>query len=510
MPANELMRLLCLCIIAQGCSTMGRRCCTVRSQGGQRGMGTFLRHGAGKKVKGILALRGGKEYSDFSESFQSSLEERIDPHELDQLLTDHLLFIDEDKAETVAMREGVQKEKNKEEEIPVLPSDEFKAGKMEEEGGVLRPLTERGLLTIEQHEDDGMWHLHWTSRVPNRASVGKLDILLLSGDGWIERLMDWKGEPVTGARIYRVGLNSTGRVYYFWMQEASIEVDDVLFNRVDHILNPPTYNESLEGFGWRWTSHLNISLSQGLHKALVGVRDANLELPNVPAAHDEQWRRVSEVQSHKYRQHWIVYNRMHPPQQAQDKVATPRLIPMGGKHPRFWEKDGATRITHWDPISITCPTPGAEIYYTFWPSIDYYWNVEDADETPCELSWEKYQGPFSLPLPYFFEEKGYEDWRVKAVAVKEGMTRSDVVAGEFAVVTHKEDLPKVRYDVHMRLRHVLENSSHPLFIEYDMRIRRACYARKKHWEAQLEKHASGEINEFTEQQEKQKHRQKQE
>jgi hypothetical protein len=62
------------------------------------------------------------------------------------------------------------------------------------------------------------------------ASAPQLDLLLLPGDAAIERVTEFNGHQVTGARVYRVSY-SDGAAYYFWMQEPSIETDDVFFNR---------------------------------------------------------------------------------------------------------------------------------------------------------------------------------------------------------------------------------------------------------------------------------------
>ena len=47
------------------------------------------------------------------------------------------------------------------------------------------------------------------------------------------------------------------------------------------------------------------------------------------------------------------------------RVAAPKFTPKGGEHWQWWEPGGATRVTHWDPITITCETPG-EIFDMVW------------------------------------------------------------------------------------------------------------------------------------------------
>ena len=70
----------------------------------------------------------------------------------------------------------------------------------------------------------------------------------------------------------------------------------------------------------------------------------------------------------------------------------------------WWEPGGATRVTHWDPVSITCSTPGAAIYYRVDVNYDEAWVDDDSDARPHRVKWERYHGPFALPRPGLFEE----------------------------------------------------------------------------------------------------------
>jgi hypothetical protein len=115
---------------------------------------------------------------------------------------------------------------------------EFRAGVMEVEGGGkrLRPRADKGVLSLESSESDGFMHLIWRRREPVSASSSAsvhtdLDLLLLPDDTKVERVLEFNGHAVSGARIYSISY-SDGDVYYFWMQEPSIEPDDVLFNRI--------------------------------------------------------------------------------------------------------------------------------------------------------------------------------------------------------------------------------------------------------------------------------------
>jgi len=116
------------------------------------------------------------------------------------------------------------------------------------------------------NQSDGRTHLMWKPReaaVPPSASSSpassprELDLLLLPNDAQMDRASDFNGHPVTAARIYRLSY-SDGDAYYFWMQEPSIESDDVFFNRVQHVLAPPVYTPDAPNKGWTWESDIHV------------------------------------------------------------------------------------------------------------------------------------------------------------------------------------------------------------------------------------------------------------
>ena len=92
----------------------------------------------------------------------------------------------------------------------------------------------------------------------------------------------------------------------------------------------------------------------------------------------------------------------------------------------WWEPGGATRVTHWDPVSITCSTPGAAIYYRVDVNYEEAWVDDDSDARPHHVKWERYDGPFALPRPGLFEETICEGYRIKAIAIKPNASDSEV------------------------------------------------------------------------------------
>jgi hypothetical protein len=283
---------------------------------------------------------------------------------------------------------------------------QFRAGVMrvEAEGKRLRPLPDKGVLLLEKSESDGFTHLLWTPREDavhtsgsgSASSQKAVDLLLLPGDTTISRVTEFSGHPVTGARIYSITYDD-GDAYYFWMQEPSIEADDVLFNRINHVLHPPLYASDTPEHGWTWESHILLSVRQGLHLSLVSARGEHVSPEHLPAGHtDEGWwaRRASAISRFCFLQ-WLPHGKQVAEERAAfraPQVAAPSFIPRGGDSWMWWEPGGATRVTHWDPISITCPTPGADIHYKVDINYDEAWALDNEDPEPYITKWKKYTG----------------------------------------------------------------------------------------------------------------------
>jgi hypothetical protein len=83
--------------------------------------------------------------------------------------------------------------------------------------------------------------------------------------------------------------------------------------------------------------------------------------------------------------HWEWRETLNP-----ETLNTKPLYP--GDHWEWWELGGATRVTHWDPISITCETPGARIWCIYQENYDGIWDSDDEDDTPVEAKWFEYTG----------------------------------------------------------------------------------------------------------------------
>ena len=277
---------------------------------------------------------------------------------------------------------------------------EFRAGVMqvEADGKRLRPLPAKGVLFLEASDADGLTHLMWKPREaagPASASFSpastpsELDLLLLPDDAQMDRVSDFNGHPVTAARIYRLSY-SDGDAYYFWMQEPSIEPDDVFFNRVQHVLAPPVYNPDAPNKGWTWESHMAQSVKHGLHlKLMTSTGEASAPEYMPPEHAKESWwiERAAAIRDYCYLQ-WLPRAKgdaaLHGGAVG-EKCATPSMIPRGGSSWIWWEPGGATQVTHWDPISIVCPTPDATIYYKIDIDYDEAWVLDDDDPLPLQI-----------------------------------------------------------------------------------------------------------------------------
>lgn len=253
----------------------------------------------------------------------------------------------------------------------------------------------------------------------------------------------------------------------------------MLYNRVNHILRPISFNASLPddgpgpalrgrnlnpldadtlavpqpenrrgsarrrrrltraGAGWRWESHMRLSLDLGLHLKVAPTDDAPEDegLPALPGAQEPFWDELVQRANRTNKALWLPEARarafLRP---AMLQVSAPRLIPKGGSHWSYFEPDGATRVTHWDPVSIVCETPGATIYYEVdegWE--DWEWQRED-EMLPHRFRWKRYTGPFCLPGPSNRRYEGPQRVRVQCVAYKEGMLPSAELSREYHTV----------------------------------------------------------------------------
>ncbi|RHZ88519.1 hypothetical protein Glove_22g209 [Diversispora epigaea] len=106
---------------------------------------------------------------------------------------------------------------------------EFKAGKLIREGNMLKADERKGLIYMDQGEDQLM-HFFWKDR-----KTGKLDDLIV----FPEEAEFTRVEQCTTGRVYLLHFKSSSQKLFFWMQDAKDDKDEENANKVNRLLNDP-------------------------------------------------------------------------------------------------------------------------------------------------------------------------------------------------------------------------------------------------------------------------------
>ncbi|CAG8710877.1 8309_t:CDS:2, partial [Dentiscutata erythropus] len=102
---------------------------------------------------------------------------------------------------------------------------EFKAGKLIREENMLKADERKGLIYMDQGEDQLM-HFYWKDR-----KTGKLD------DAYEAEFT--RVEQCTTGRVYLLHFKSSNQKLFFWMQDAKDDKDEENANKVNRLLNDP-------------------------------------------------------------------------------------------------------------------------------------------------------------------------------------------------------------------------------------------------------------------------------
>lgn len=114
------------------------------------------------------------------------------------------------------------------------PLLEFKAGKMNKEGNLVKPDTRKGLIQITVEEN--ILHFKWKERTATRAED---DLLLFPGDATFKKV-----EKVKDGRVYMLEFTNGDRHMFFWMQEPKTGKDEEYNTKINEYLrNPPQSNQ---------------------------------------------------------------------------------------------------------------------------------------------------------------------------------------------------------------------------------------------------------------------------
>ncbi|KAI9476266.1 MAG: proteasome complex subunit Rpn13 ubiquitin receptor-domain-containing protein [Benjaminiella poitrasii] len=116
---------------------------------------------------------------------------------------------------------------------------EFNAGKCIIEGNLIKPDVRKGLVYMEQGEDQ-LLHFYWKERNKNQASAE---------DDWIifpDEAEFTKVSQCTTGRVYLLRFKISNERHFYWMQNKSEDTDQEVVDRVNNLIRDPETNMSSE------------------------------------------------------------------------------------------------------------------------------------------------------------------------------------------------------------------------------------------------------------------------
>ncbi|KAL9552769.1 hypothetical protein MBANPS3_003610 [Mucor bainieri] len=107
---------------------------------------------------------------------------------------------------------------------------EFNAGKVVREGSTLKPDTRKGVVYMDQ-SDDQLMHFYWKER---KAADPEDDFIIFPDEAELLRV----NECTTG-RVYILKFKSSSQKVFYWMQSKNDDKDEELVSRVNQLINDP-------------------------------------------------------------------------------------------------------------------------------------------------------------------------------------------------------------------------------------------------------------------------------
>ncbi|KAI9344124.1 proteasome complex subunit Rpn13 ubiquitin receptor-domain-containing protein [Pilaira anomala] len=107
---------------------------------------------------------------------------------------------------------------------------EFNAGKCIREGDLLKPDTRKGVIYMDQ-SDDQLMHFYWKER---KSSEPEDDFIIFPDEAELLRV-----DQCTTGRVYILKFKSSSQKVFYWMQSKKSEKDEELVKRVNQLINDP-------------------------------------------------------------------------------------------------------------------------------------------------------------------------------------------------------------------------------------------------------------------------------
>eukprot|EP00096_Caligus_rogercresseyi_P008623 TRINITY_DN2782_c0_g1_i3.p1 TRINITY_DN2782_c0_g1~~TRINITY_DN2782_c0_g1_i3.p1 ORF type:complete len:370 (-),score=180.80 TRINITY_DN2782_c0_g1_i3:1682-2791(-) len=132
------------------------------------------------------------------------------------------------------------------------PLVEFRAGKMTMKGNMVHPDKRKGLVYIEQGEDQLM-RFKWKDRVSGSVED---DLIIFPDD------IEFKKVPAcTTGRVYLLKFKASSRKIFYWMQEPKSDRDEELAKKVNDYLNNPSSIHASSGSSGRGSAISGLDLN---------------------------------------------------------------------------------------------------------------------------------------------------------------------------------------------------------------------------------------------------------
>lgn len=114
---------------------------------------------------------------------------------------------------------------------------EFRAGKMNMNGTLVTPDKRKGMVMVEQGQDDQLMHFKWKDRTSGNIEE---DLIIFPDDVEFKKV-----SQCTTGRVFILKFKSSSRKLFFWMQEPKDDKDEEYCKKVnDYLNNPPAPGSS--------------------------------------------------------------------------------------------------------------------------------------------------------------------------------------------------------------------------------------------------------------------------
>ncbi|KAI8348049.1 proteasome complex subunit Rpn13 ubiquitin receptor-domain-containing protein [Choanephora cucurbitarum] len=119
---------------------------------------------------------------------------------------------------------------------------EFNAGKVIREGNLLKPDLRKGVIYMDQ-SDDQLMHFYWKER---KFSEPQDDFIIFPDEAELTRV-----SQCTTGRVYCLQFKSSSQKVFYWMQSKNAEKDEELVARVNQLINDPQSAANEDGYATR-------------------------------------------------------------------------------------------------------------------------------------------------------------------------------------------------------------------------------------------------------------------